>query len=100
MGAGGPGLGGADVFFAKFVGPLRNISDQVEQAEGAGALRVCVDVGERGAGVAAVGGRNVGGVPIVAPGIETHVGGLRGVLPFPLVWKALAGPGGVGARVF
>jgi len=100
VGGGTADNGGACVFIAEFVGPLRNISDQIEEAEGAGALRVCVDVGERGARVAAVGGGNVGGVPIIAPGIKARVGGLRGVLPFPLVRKALAGPGGVGARVF
>ena len=85
---------------AEFVGPLRNISNQIEEAEGAGALRVCVDVGERGAGMASVGGRNVRGVPIVAPRVEPRIGGLRGVLPFPFVREALAGPGGVGASIF
>src|SRR6267378_2860416 len=92
--------GGACVFVAEFVGPLRNISNQIEEAEGAGALRVCVDVGERGAGVAAVRGGNVRGVPIVAPRVEARIGGLRGVLPFPFVREALAGPGSVGASIF
>jgi len=100
IGRGAANDGGAGVVVAEFIGPLRNISNQIEEAEGAGALRVCVDVGERGAGMASVGGRNVCGVPIVAPGVEARIGGLRGVLPFPFVREALAGPGGVGTSIF
>lgn len=88
------------MFIAVFVGPLRDISDHIQKAERARAVRVCVDVREGGARVAAIRGGNFGGVPIAAPGVWARVSGLRRVLPFPLMRQALAGPCGVGARVF
>ena len=51
-------------------------------------------------GAAGDGRGNVGGLPEVAPGIGAAVGALRGKLPLPLVRQALAGPLGVGARIF
>src|SRR5579863_3840923 len=43
---------------------------------------------------------NVAGIPVIAPWIGVAVNALRGQLPFPLVGKALAGPCGVGSRIF
>src|ERR1035438_789778 len=92
--------GGARMLILVFIGPLPDVAREVHHAERAGAFRESIDIGGS-AQLAAVLGRGHAGVAGgVAPRIHTVVGTLRGVLPFPFVRQALAGPTGVGARVF
>src|SRR5262252_9476640 len=49
---------------------------------------------------ALVGHRNCVWLPFIAPRVNASVGSLRGVLPLPLVGKALARPRCIGTRVF
>src|SRR5689334_7014313 len=92
--------GGAGVRVTVFVGPLRNVAFEVHHAEWTGALWKITKVCERTRSRPGIGGRKSDRSPIVTPRIETMVGGLSSVLPFPLMRQALAAPDGVGASIF
>src|SRR6516162_10236937 len=98
---GGPAAkdGSARVGIAVFIGPLQDVADQIENAE-----RTCTSrkIGD------ACGRTHVGSridrwkylcIPGIAPGIGSAVGGLRGILPLPLMRKSLASPCRIGASI-
>src|SRR5580658_11259122 len=90
--------GRASVLVAEFIGPLRDVAFEVEDAERARGFCVRVHICKRGHHAAVIGGWYGLHIPIISPRVCAAVGGLRGVLPFPIVREALAGPCGVGAR--
>src|SRR5580658_395315 len=91
---------GASVRVAEFVGPLRDVTFHVQNAERACTLRECVDVGRRAHIPAAIGRRQRLRVPFISPRIKSRRVPLRGFLPLPIMRQTLSGPGGVGAGVF
>src|SRR5580692_2426408 len=98
--SGTPQDGRASVLVAEFIGPLRDVAFEVEDAEWARGSCIRVHICERGHHAAVIGRWYGLRIPIISPRVGAPVGGLRGVLPFPIVREALAGPCGVGARVF
>src|SRR5450759_1168489 len=92
--------GGARVLVLEFVGPLPDVAGEVHHAVRTGAFREGVDIGGGTQFAAVLGLGEARAAGSVAPRIHPVVRALRGVLPFPLVRQALAGPTGVSARVF
>src|ERR1700675_2380272 len=84
---------------AVFIGPLRHVADQIENAEGTCALRESCHVRKRMHRRTRICGRKILRIKILSPWIQTAVGGLRRILPLPFMRKALMSPGGVSAGI-
>src|SRR6202022_743606 len=92
--------GGAGMVVEILVGPLPDIAGHIHDAEWTGSEGMGVD-GRRASEIAAQVALGDGLViPVVAPRIQPAIGALRGVLPFPFMREALAGPLRIGAGIF
>mmetsp|Transcript_41611 Transcript_41611/g.97739 ORF Transcript_41611/g.97739 Transcript_41611/m.97739 type:complete len:204 (-) Transcript_41611:9310-9921(-) len=69
-------------------------------AEGAGRLRVAAHLGQHRQVARGVHGRYEVVLPIHAPWVAPAIVALRGILPFPLMRQALAGPAAIGTGIF
>src|ERR1700678_2338843 len=91
--------GRTGMLVAVFICPLPNIAHHVHHAERAGPCRVCVRVAWRIDKAALAGRWHHCWIPCLTPRIGPAILALRGVLPLPFVWQALARPLRVRTRV-
>src|SRR2546425_13323958 len=77
------------------IGPLGDISFEIEHAKWACPFRKGIHVCGRTHGAASIYGRYGFGLPIFAPRIKAPIVGLGGILPLPFMRHTFASPFGV-----